>query len=82
MFLDRLATIGWQYADVLLASTLEVNIAGRRSEDREVSSQACVRAGNEARSSLPHDDRTCIHPLAAETLDAQPLARAVVNVLR
>ena len=73
--------MGGQNADVLLSAPFEVNVAGRGGEDREVSPQTGVLAGDEPRSPLSHDDRARIHPFSAKALDPEPFARTVMHVL-
>src|SRR5262245_38856920 len=61
---------------------LELDVAGRRREDRVVVAEASPVAGEERHPPLANDDGAGGHELAVAGLDAEPLANAVAAVLR
>src|SRR5687768_1280422 len=62
------------------ALALEPDDAVREGEQRVVLPQPDVRAGMDARAALADQDVTGANPLAAEPLDAEPLAGGIAPV--
>ncbi len=73
-----------QHADLPLpafAEGLEFHPSRCFGEDGKVSAHSYVQAGVDARTALPHDDRTGLDQFAVVALDAQPFGLAIAAVL-